>query len=644
MSLRRNVLFVVPVMLGCWSLKPADEVPDAGADAARDDVGADVPPSDGADGSPRDVPSMDAGRFDGGMDAAPPDVPMDAGSLDVRIDDAPVDAPVEIAPTDVPPVIPTGLRLISPPGLSTVSDRQPRLSWSGAVSGLLLHLCRERACTSADYAAMVNGDRHEVTTPLSPGVYFWNLRRADSGQVITATWQFRVPNVSARRPGAAAGVSHRDMNNDGVVDIALGAPGAAGSSTLGAVRVQFGTAFPSATAGLTRSAPMVNNNLGYGWSVEWGDFNRDNRADLAVGIFDSARNRQGTIETLRSDGQSFTVGPVISAANVIPPFSFPTSMSAGDLNGDGYDDLAASLAAAPGQVQVHLGGRSGLGSLPAAVITNPLARPSAFGATTTVVGDIDGDGFGDLLVSDGCDPPANATDPPVCQPTARGRLNILFGREFWGAAAPPIVTIEGDATWRLGRAVAPAGDLNNDGYADFIVSGTNTSDKLISGVVHLYLGRSRREWSPAVRPSTSLSGPPQFLLQGSSIAAADVNRDGRTDILAGAPGRESSVTRYQGGALVWLANSAGGYESAMTTGPANALGGLFGQVVSAPGDVNGDGFDDVLVTAPMSPDRATAQGQAYLWASPTARFPSTNPSLTFQGGPAGGWLGRAATR
>ena len=65
MSLRRNALFVVPVMLGCWSLKPADEVPDGGADGgadvARSDVGADVAPSDVVnDASRQDVASMDA--------------------------------------------------------------------------------------------------------------------------------------------------------------------------------------------------------------------------------------------------------------------------------------------------------------------------------------------------------------------------------------------------------------------------------------------------------------------------------------------------------------------------------------------------------------------------------------------------------
>lgn len=650
MSLRRNALLLVPAMLGCWALKPADEVPDGGGvDAARIDGGFDAAPGDVAPDAPRgdlgpDIASMDVVRFDAEMDVVRVDDATDVPRFDAGMDVVRVDAPDVIVPVDVAAVIPTGLRLISPPGLTTVGDRQPTLRWSGDVAGLQLRLCRDRACVDVAYAALVNGSRHEVTTPLSAGVYFWNLRRTNPATTITPTWQLRVPNVTGRRPGAPAGVSHRDMDNDGFVDIALGAPGGTVTNAPGAVQVHFGAASLSETPGLTRLGPTGTNGLGYGWSLAWGDFNRDNRADLVVGIFDPARNPQGRIETLRSDGRTFTVGPVINAASATPPFYFPSSMATGDLNGDGHDDLAASLAGGVGQVQIHLGGRVGLDILPTALIANPLARPSAFGATTAVLGDIDGDGFGDLLVSDGCDPPANVSDPPVCQPTARGRLNIFFGREFWSLSDPLSVTIEGDASWRLGRAVAPVGDLNDDGYGDFIASATTSNDKARSGVVHLYLGRPRMQWSPLVRPSASLFAQPGAELLGASVAAADVNRDGMTDILVGAPGRETNAANYQGGALVWLANSAGGFELPMSRAPPDNLGGLYGQIVSAPGDVNGDGFGDVLVTAPLSPARSSARGQAYLWANPAARFPATPPSLTIQGTSLAGGLGRGATR
>ncbi len=668
MSLRRNALFVVPVMLGCWSLKPADEVPDGGADAARSDVGADVAPSDVvSDASPQDVASMDAARFDGGMDVAPVDVPMDTGRFDVRMDVAPVDVPMDavrpdvrmdVAPVDAPDVvvpvdvpvdvpvsIPTGLRLIGPPGLSTVADRQPRLSWSGNVSGLTLRVCRDRGCTAQVYAALVNGTEHQVTAALVPGVYYWNLRRLDSGVVVSATWQFRVPNVSSRRPGAPTGVSHRDMDNDGFADIALGAPGPLGGTAGGSVQVHFGAESPSMAPGLTRAGPPGTSGIGYGWSLAWGDFNGDDLADLAVGSFDGMSNPQGSIEALYAGAnRTIRTSSRVLAVGVVAPYFFPASMATGDLNGDGLDDLAVAAAGGVGQVQIHLGDTIGLSASPSLVIPGPLGRPSAFGATTAVLGDVDGDGYGDLLVSDGCDAPTNDGDPPVCTPSARGRIHIFFGRATWTMVDSVRVTIEGDSMGRLGRSVAPAGDVNGDGYADFIASGTAGVDEALTGTVHLYYGRSRAQWSQPVRPAVSLVGTPGSQMLGVCVAAADVNRDGYTDILAGAPGREGNAANYQGRVMLWLANATGGYNAVAERLPVNTFGGLYGQVVAAPGDVNGDGFADVLVTEPMAPDRAVSRGQAYLWANQSSLFERSPPSLTIPRGPAGGWLGRGATR
>lgn len=664
MSLRRNELLVVPVLLGCWTLKPADEVPEGGADVARSDVRTDVPPSDVvSDVSQTDVAPLDTARFDGGMDATPPDVamdaarfdvgmdfqpvdvPMDAARFDVRMDVAPIDAPDVIVPVDVPVSTPTGLRLIGPPVLSTVADRQPRLSWSGNVSGLTLRVCQNRDCNAPVYSALVNGTEHQVTAALVPGVYYWNLRRLDNGMVVSATWQLRVPNASDRRPGVPTGVSHRDMDNDGFADIALGAPGPPGGTTGGSVQVHFGAVSPRMEAGVTRAGPPGTSGIGYGWSLAWGDFNGDNLADLAVGSFDGMSNPQGSIEALYAGpGRTFSASSRVLAVGALAPYFFPSSMATGDLNGDGRDDLAVAAAGGIGQVQIHLGESFGLSASPSLVIPGPLARPSAFGATVAVLGDVDGDGYGDLLVSDGCDPPTNDGAPPVCTPSARGRMHIFFGRANWTTVDSVRVTIEGDSMGRLGRSVAPAGDVNRDGYADFVASGTTGNDEALTGVVHLYLGRPRPQWAMSVRPAVSLQGTPASQMVGVSVAAADVNRDGFTDIFAGAPGREGSAASYQGSVMLWLANSSSGYNGVVERLPANTLGGLHGQVVAAPGDVNGDGFSDVLVTAPIYPVRASARGQAHVWANQSSRFDQNPPTLTIQGTTDGAWLGRAATR
>ncbi|MFO0627528.1 MAG: VCBS repeat-containing protein [Polyangiales bacterium] len=186
--------------------------------------------------------------------------------------------------------------------------------------------------------------------------------------------------------------------------------------------------------------------------------------------------------------------------------------------------------------------------------------------------------------------------------------------------------------------------MNADGYADFLVSATSGVDEARSGVVHLYYGRPRDQWIASVRPNATVTAASTYEYLGSTVAAADVNRDGRVDILAGAPGRESSAPTYQGSAVVWLANTSGGYLAPAARLPSNTLGGLHGQVVTAPGDVNGDGFCDVLVTAPMYPDRMFSLGQAHLWANQSSMFDRSVPTLTIQGTVTGGWLGRGATR
>lgn len=268
-----------------------------------------------------------------------------------------------------------------------------------------------------------------------------------------------------------------------------------------------------------------------------------------------------------------------------------------------------------------------------------------FGSALAVVGDVDGDGFGDLLVGDSCDPTQMMSNEPRCQPTApgeagpSGRIHLYFGRDNWAATDLQRVTVEGETSGRLGRAAAPAGDLNGDGYADFVVSGTTSPEEHTSGVVNIYLGRPRAQWMQTVTPYRRLNGAPNNLLLGASVAALDVNRDGRTDILAGAPGRGMDLETYPGSVLVWLANSSGDYGPVQALLPAGPSGGFFGEVVASVGDVDGDGWGDLVVTAPLNPLRSFQRGEAYLWTYATTPFPGAPQTLSAQAGAR--WLGRS---
>jgi hypothetical protein len=169
--------------------------------------------------------------------------------------------------------------------------------------------------------------------------------------------------------------------------------------------------------------------------------------------------------------------------------------STGDVNGDGLDDILVGAAYAPdgygteeGRAYLLLGGTAGWGldtSLSEADVRFiSEADDSRFGAALAILGDIDGDGLDDLAVG--------APDYPPTYYTEQGRATLFLGRDPWEnptTTASSNGYLDGNQHDRLGSAVAPAGDLDGDGLADWIVSGPHhhpAFDEL--GVVHLFFG------------------------------------------------------------------------------------------------------------------------------------------------------------
>ena len=176
-------------------------------------------------------------------------------------------------------------------------------------------------------------------------------------------------------------------------------------------------------------------------------------------------------------------------------------------------------------------------------------------------------------------------------------------------ATTPATTLTGQGTTNsFGHSVSTAGDVNGDGYADLVVGAYQVRGGI--GRAYVFLGGAGGllgglPSGSATMASTILTGPSANDMFGLSVATAgDVNKDGYADIVIGAP----RYSPYTGRAFVYQGGPGGVVTAPLTTlnGPAGSW--YFGYSVATAGDVNGDGYADVLVGARIEYDTS---GQAY---------------------------------
>ncbi|MBI4320038.1 MAG: FG-GAP repeat protein [Chloroflexi bacterium] len=284
--------------------------------------------------------------------------------------------------------------------------------------------------------------------------------------------------------------------------------------------------------------------------------------------------------------------------------------------GDGYADVivgAPTNSYGTPRVFAYFGSASGL-SATASWTVSGTASSTRFGASVAATGDVNGDGFGDVMVGA---PGDNSAAAYVYYGSSTGLSPVAN----WFAQSDQQYS-------RFGISVASAGDVNHDGYPDVII-GAPYYGSSNQGAAFVFYG-SATGLGPSGSPSNAdwrADGMQTDTFLGSAVGTAgDVNGDGYAAVIVGDP-YYSPASGTWGGAFVYLGSATGLSSSPTWTGSGRYT---LGASVSTAGDVNRDGFSDIIVGEPQWQPSVTRMefGAAYAYHS---SWPVTPSSVTVAG-------------
>ncbi|MEZ5742978.1 MAG: hypothetical protein R3D89_04430 [Sphingomonadaceae bacterium] len=336
--------------------------------------------------------------------------------------------------------------------------------------------------------------------------------------------------------------------------------------------------------------------------------------------------------------------------------------AAGDVNGDGYDDIIIGAQSADpggdsnaGESYVLFGKASGFA---ASIDLGALNGTDGFrldgidptdlsGRSVSAAGDINGDGYGDIIFG------AHFADPGGT--TSAGESYVVFGKASGFAASIDLGALNGTDGFTLvgqnisdesGYSVAAAGDYNGDGYDDVIIGAPYANGS--AGWSAVYFGKA--SGFAATVNLSGLNGSDGFRMDGvaandesgwSVSGAGDVNGDGYDDIIIGARWADPAGIVNAGEAYL-VFGKASGIAASFNLSTLNGNNGFriagingsdfLGNAVSGAGDVNGDGYDDIVIGAYQGdPNSVSQSGESYVIFGKASGFAVTLDPSTLDG-------------